>query len=62
MPNIGPLELLILLIFVAGPITLVVMAVRRSLRDPCWHCGQRVKPGTPRCPACGAEHPAARSG
>jgi hypothetical protein len=62
MPNIGPFELLVLLLFFGAPITLVVMAVRRSLRDPCWHCGQRVKPGTPSCPACGAQFPAAQKG
>jgi hypothetical protein len=58
MPNIGPLELiLILLILPVLPAIIILPLAWGALKTPCRQCGQRLKRGTPNCPNCGAPNP-----
>jgi hypothetical protein len=59
MPDIGPLELvLILLLLPILPGILLLPFLVGALTSPCRQCGRRVRSGTPSCPRCGAERPA----
>jgi hypothetical protein len=49
----GPLELLILLVLVALPVTAVLLVVRAVSRRACPRCGKRVKRGRLDCPHSG---------
>ena len=57
MPNIGPLEIMVLLVMFGLPAGLIILLVQRSNTSPCWQCGTRIKQGIPKCTACGAEYP-----
>ena len=51
--NIGPFELLILLVLFGLLVGLAVTALRREKGTPCPRCGNRLPAGTATCTACG---------
>ncbi len=59
MPDIGLLELLVILLLLPIlPAIVILPLALGALRTPCRQCGRRVRSGTPTCPGCGAERPA----
>ena len=51
--NIGPLDILIVLILLAIP-WMIVARIRHHMNSrPCLRCGERVRNGDLRCEACG---------
>ena len=50
--GLGPLELLIILIFLGLPVLMIVLVVRGNDSRPCPQCAKRVKKGRLDCPHC----------
>jgi hypothetical protein len=51
--NLGPLELLIILVLVGLLVGLIVTALRRDKGTPCPRCGNRLAAGATTCTTCG---------